>query len=117
MTERNSGLEKGDRRRQAIKVKLKPFVGKWILVEMEAWDQEFVNMEVPGHFTLSPETTTRKAEDRRSHQHRQSGVGSVARVPIPAFWFPECPQPHPGNRLRCDVQSCQLSHRTLPGTA
>jgi hypothetical protein len=25
-------------------------VGKWIIVEMEAWDQEFVNMEVPGHF-------------------------------------------------------------------
>jgi len=27
-----------------MKAKLKPFVGKWILVEMEAWDQEFVNM-------------------------------------------------------------------------
>ena len=30
-----------------MKAKLKPFIGKWIIAEMEAWDQEFVNMEVP----------------------------------------------------------------------
>jgi hypothetical protein len=35
-----------------MKTKLKPFVGKWIILEMEAWDQEYVNMEVPGHFTF-----------------------------------------------------------------
>ena len=29
-----------------------PFVGTWIIVEMEAWDQEHVNMEVQGHFTF-----------------------------------------------------------------
>jgi hypothetical protein len=28
------------------------FFGKWIVAEMEAWDQDFVNMEVPGHFTF-----------------------------------------------------------------
>ena len=30
-----------------MKTKLKPFIGKWIIAEMEAWDREFVNMEVP----------------------------------------------------------------------
>jgi len=28
------------------------FIGTWHIVEMEAWDQEYVNMEVPGHFTF-----------------------------------------------------------------
>ena len=28
------------------------FVGQWRIVEMEAWEQEYVNMEVPGHFTF-----------------------------------------------------------------
>ena len=28
------------------------FIGHWLIVEMEAWDQEYVNMEVPGHFTF-----------------------------------------------------------------
>jgi hypothetical protein len=28
------------------------FIGQWHIVEMEAWDQEYVNMEVPGHFTF-----------------------------------------------------------------
>jgi hypothetical protein len=31
---------------------LQQFIGKWSIVEMEAWDQEYVNMEVPGHFTF-----------------------------------------------------------------
>ena len=50
-------MEKRDRRKQAMKSKLKPFVGKWIIVETEAWDQEFVNMEVPGHFTFRKDGT------------------------------------------------------------
>lgn len=29
-----------------------PFIGTWRIVEMEDWDQDFVNMEVPGHFTF-----------------------------------------------------------------
>ena len=33
-----------------IKPKLKPFIGKWFIIEMEAWDQDYVNMEVSGHF-------------------------------------------------------------------
>lgn len=40
-----------------MKAKLKPFVGKWIIAEMEAWDQEFVNMEAPGHFTFRKDGT------------------------------------------------------------
>ncbi len=40
-----------------MKAKLKPFVGKWIIAEMEAWDQDFVNMEVPGHFTFRKDGT------------------------------------------------------------
>jgi hypothetical protein len=35
-----------------MNTKNKPFIGKWLIAEMEAWDQEFVNMEVPGHFTF-----------------------------------------------------------------
>ena len=65
MTERNLGkpecslskMEKRARRKPAMKAKLKPFVAKWIIVEMEAWDQEFVNMEVPGHFTFRKDGT------------------------------------------------------------
>jgi hypothetical protein len=40
-----------------MKTKLKPFVGKWSIVEMEAWDQEYVNMEVPGHFMFKKDGT------------------------------------------------------------
>lgn len=40
-----------------MKTKLKPFIGKWSIVEMEAWDQEYVNMEVPGHFTFDKDGT------------------------------------------------------------
>ena len=35
----------------------KPFMGKWSVVEMEAWDQEYVNMEVPGHFIFKKDGT------------------------------------------------------------
>jgi hypothetical protein len=35
-----------------MKAKSKPFIGTWYIVEMEAWDQEYVNMEVQGHFTF-----------------------------------------------------------------
>jgi hypothetical protein len=40
-----------------MKTKIKPFIGKWSIVEMEAWDQEYVNMEVPGHFTFKKDGT------------------------------------------------------------
>ncbi|MDY6989781.1 MAG: hypothetical protein SWQ30_17185 [Thermodesulfobacteriota bacterium] len=36
---------------------MKSFGGKWSIVEMEAWDQEYVNMEVPGHFTFNKSGT------------------------------------------------------------
>jgi hypothetical protein len=37
----------------AMKTSFKPFVGKWSIVEMEAWDQEYIDMEVQGHFTFN----------------------------------------------------------------
>lgn len=40
-----------------MKTKLKPFIGKWPIVEMEAWDQEYANTEVPGHFTFDKDAT------------------------------------------------------------
>lgn len=32
--------------------KTNQFLGAWRIVEMELWDQEFVDMDVPGHFTF-----------------------------------------------------------------
>lgn len=29
-----------------------PFAGKWRIVWMEQWDQDYVDEEVPGHFTF-----------------------------------------------------------------
>ena len=29
-----------------------PFTGAWHIVSMSDWDQDYVNMEVPGHFTF-----------------------------------------------------------------
>ncbi|HVZ87341.1 MAG TPA: hypothetical protein VHG72_10255 [Polyangia bacterium] len=29
------------------------FVGRWRIVEMEAWDADFVDSDVPGHFTFT----------------------------------------------------------------
>lgn len=43
--------------RRATKAALKPFVGKWIIVEMEQWDQEYIDMEIPGHFTFRKDGT------------------------------------------------------------
>jgi hypothetical protein len=40
-----------------MKKEIKPFVGTWSIIEMEAWDQEYVNMEVPGHFTFKKDGT------------------------------------------------------------
>lgn len=40
-----------------MKTKIKPFIGKWSIVEMEKWDQDYVNMEVPGHFTINKDGT------------------------------------------------------------
>jgi len=40
-----------------MKAELKPFVGKCIIADMQAWDQNFVNMEVPGHFTFRKDGT------------------------------------------------------------
>lgn len=40
-----------------MKAKLKPFIGTWSIVEMEVWDQEYVNMEVPGNFTFNKDGT------------------------------------------------------------
>lgn len=36
-----------------MKVNKAAFIGKWRITEMEAWDQEFVDMEVAGHFTFA----------------------------------------------------------------
>jgi len=36
---------------------INPFVGTWSIIEMEAWDQDYVNMEVPGHFTFKKNMT------------------------------------------------------------
>jgi hypothetical protein len=58
-----------------------PFIGKWRIVEMELWDQDFVNMEVPGHFTFKEDdlgsfqfgAVTGETDCRTSHeadQHR-----------------------------------------------
>jgi len=31
---------------------MKQFAGKWRIVEMELWDQEYVDMEVPGYICI-----------------------------------------------------------------
>ena len=36
-----------------METKIKPFIGTWFIFEMDAWDQAYVNMEVPGHFTFN----------------------------------------------------------------
>ena len=40
-----------------MKTEIKPFFGTWSIIEMEAWDQEYVNIEVPGHFTFKKDGT------------------------------------------------------------
>ena len=27
-----------------------PYIGKWRIIEMEIWDQDFIDMETEGHF-------------------------------------------------------------------
>lgn len=36
---------------------MKPFAGKWRIVEMEVFDQEYVDMEVPGYFRIGTDGT------------------------------------------------------------
>jgi hypothetical protein len=36
---------------------LKPFVGAWRIVEMEQWDQDYVDMEVPGFLRIQTDGT------------------------------------------------------------
>jgi hypothetical protein len=31
-----------------------PFIGPWRIVWMSDWDQDYVDMDVPGHFTFGP---------------------------------------------------------------
>ena len=40
-----------------MKPTLNPFIGQWAIVEMEMWDQDYVNMAVPGHFTFHKNST------------------------------------------------------------
>jgi hypothetical protein len=40
-----------------MQTNINPFIGIWSIVEMEAWDQGYVNMEVPGHFTFKKDGT------------------------------------------------------------
>jgi hypothetical protein len=37
--------------------KIKPFTGKWRIVEMEVWGQEYVDMEVPGYIRIGSDGT------------------------------------------------------------
>ncbi len=30
----------------------KAYIGKWSIEEMEAWDKDFIDLVVPGHFTI-----------------------------------------------------------------
>jgi hypothetical protein len=39
------------------KAKLKPFIGQWLINDMETWDQEYVNIETRGHFTFKKDGT------------------------------------------------------------
>jgi hypothetical protein len=38
-----------------MKLTANPFMGRWKIVWMEVWDQDFVDEEVPGHVTLGDE--------------------------------------------------------------
>lgn len=38
---------------------MKPFTGKWRIVEMEVWDQDYVDMEVPGYIRIGSDGTGR----------------------------------------------------------
>jgi hypothetical protein len=32
--------------------KVNPYSGKWRIIEMEMWDQDFIDLETEGHFTF-----------------------------------------------------------------
>ena len=32
--------------------KKNPYLGKWRIIEMEMWDQDFIDLETEGHFTF-----------------------------------------------------------------
>ncbi len=36
---------------------MKPFAGKWRIVEMEVWDQEYIDMDVPGFIRIGLDGT------------------------------------------------------------
>ncbi|MBA2408517.1 MAG: hypothetical protein H0V62_01635 [Gammaproteobacteria bacterium] len=36
-----------------MKVNKAAYIARWRIAEMETWNQEFVDMEVPGHFTFA----------------------------------------------------------------
>lgn len=36
---------------------MKQFVGQWRIVEMAVWDQDYVDMEIPGFIRIDPEGT------------------------------------------------------------
>jgi hypothetical protein len=36
---------------------IKPFTGKWRIVEMEVWDQDYIDMEVPGFIRIGSDGT------------------------------------------------------------
>ena len=38
---------------------MKLFAGKWRIVEMEVWDQDYVDMEVPGYIRIGSDGTGR----------------------------------------------------------
>jgi len=36
---------------------MKPFVGNWRITEMEVWDRDYIDMEVPGYIRIDSEGT------------------------------------------------------------
>lgn len=36
---------------------IKPFTGKWRIAEMEVWDQDYFDMEVPGYILIGSDGT------------------------------------------------------------
>ena len=35
--------------------KKNPYLGKWRIIEMEMWDQDFIDMEIEGYFSFETE--------------------------------------------------------------
>jgi len=50
-----------------MKAKLNPFIGKWIIVKLEAWNQEYVDMEVPGQLTPARQALSEFLETEEIH--------------------------------------------------